>query len=72
MMGIDTIVRRVENFDKSIYRVHNSKFQLIQIIVHRSQAYSMIIVWSCINKSALIQLENHDVIKVSENVQLHV
>ena len=38
MIGIDTIVRRVENFDKSIYRVHNSKFQLIQIIVHRSQA----------------------------------
>ena len=40
MIGIDMIVRRVENFDKSIYRVHNSKFQLIQIIVHKSQAYS--------------------------------
>ena len=39
MIGIDMIVRRVKNFDKSIYRVHNSKFQLIQIIVHRSQAY---------------------------------
>ena len=42
MLGIDMTLRMADNFNKSIYRMHNSKFQLIQIIGPASQAQNPI------------------------------
>ena len=63
MLGINTTLSRADNFDKSVYRVHNSKFQLIQIIV--TQVRGLAQIDNGLAASHAMKWKNHFYVKFS-------